>query len=55
MEQIVLALTRWSGLIMILTQVTLCLGNLYLGKYPQVLYWGGGIMLTLGVLTMSNK
>jgi len=55
MEQMVMALTKWSGLVMLCTQGILCLGNLYLGRFPQVLYWCGGVMLTAGILLTSNK
>ena len=53
MEHAVTIMTKWSGVVMVLTQTLLLVGNIYLGKHPQALYWGGGVMLTTGALWMS--
>jgi hypothetical protein len=47
-------LTLAAGYVMLGTQLTLCLGNLYLGKGNAALYWGGGFMLTIGAIRMGG-
>ena len=47
-------LTKWAGPAMVMLQAILCLGNLYQGKLDPTLYWGGGVMLTVGALRMSG-
>lgn len=54
MTEVIAFLTKWAGPCMVLLQLALCLGHLYLGKYDPALYWGGGVLLTIGALRMSG-
>jgi hypothetical protein len=54
MPEVVAMLTKWAGPAMVMLQAILCLGHLYLGKTDPALYWGGGVLLTVGALRMSG-
>lgn len=54
MDPFIMALTKFAGYAMLVLQLTLGLGNLYLKRYDSALYWFGGVLLTTGALRMGG-
>ena len=54
MDLVLSFLTKWAGPCMVLLQLVLCFGSLYQHRLDPSLYWGGGVLLTIGALRMSG-
>ena len=46
--------TKYAGVVMLGCQLLLCVGNALAQRWNTALYWGGGVLLTLGALRMSG-
>jgi hypothetical protein len=46
--------TGIAGVVMLLCQAVLCVGNLLGNNFNAGMYWGGGLLLTVGALRMSG-